>query len=420
MVRVRIAPSPTGIPHIGTTRTALFNYLFAKHNKGKFILRIEDTDRARLVPESEKAIHEILEWLGLSWDEKYVQSERLNIYKEHAKILKDKDFLYEDDNALRFKMPKVGSTFWMDAIGNKKILFENKTQEDFVAIKSDGYPTYNFANVVDDHLMKITHVIRGDEFISSTPKHIALYKVFGWEMPVFVHLPIILGPDKAKLSKRHGAKSVLDYRDEGYLKEALLNFMVLLGWNPGGDKEIMTIEEMIKLFDLKDVNTNSPIFDIKKLQWMNGVYIRQLKVDELRSKIKDQRSKIQLKIKNLDEEMFDKLVLLAQTRMETLNDFYEFTKWIFTDEKIVLSQKEREIAKELLHSFSTIEQWSNEAILVTIKNVLANNKVKMSLIYKIITGQETGLPLPQTLEILGKEKTIQKIKQNLSADRQDL
>ncbi|MDO8461115.1 MAG: glutamate--tRNA ligase [bacterium] len=416
MVRVRIAPSPTGIPHIGTTRTALFNYLFAKHNNGKFILRIEDTDRARLVPESEKAINEILEWLDIKWDEKYVQSERLNIYKEHAKILKDKDFLYEDDNALRFKMPKIGSTSWMDAIGNKKILFENKTQEDFVAIKSDGFPTYNFANVVDDHLMKITHVIRGDEFISSTPKHIQLYKAFDWEPPVFAHLPVILGSDHQKLSKRHGAKSVLDYRDEGYLKEALLNFMVLLGWNPGGDKELMNLEEMIKLFDLKDVNTASPIFDIKKLQWMNGVYIRQLKVDELSSKFKVQSSKV----REIDNELLGKLVVLAQTRMETLNDFYEFTKWIFTDEKIILNEKEKEIAKNLVDNFLSIQDWSNEVILSSIKKILEKNKIKMSTIYKIITGKEAGLPLPQTLEILGKEKTIQKIKQNLSADRQDL
>ena len=416
MVRVRIAPSPTGIPHIGNTRTALFNYLFAKHNKGKFILRIEDTDRARLVPESEKAIHEILEWLGLNWDEKYVQSERLNIYQEHAKILKDKGSLHQDSGAFRFKMSKEGLTSWTDAIGNKKISFENKTQEDFIAIKSDGYPTYNFANVVDDHLMQISHVIRGDEFISSTPKHIQLYKAFGWEMPVFAHLPVIFGVDREKLSKRHGAKSVLDYRDEGYLKEALLNFMALLGWNPGGDKEIMTIKDLIKLFDLKDVNTNSPIFDIKKLQWMNGVYIRQLKVDELSSKFKVQSSKF----KNINDSLLQKLIPLAQTRINTLNDFYEFTKWIFTDGKIVLSQEEKEIAKNLVDNFLSIQDWSSEVILSSIKKILAESKIKMSIVYKIITGQEKGLPLPQTLEILGKEKTIQKIKQNLSADRQDL
>ncbi len=264
--------------------------------------------------------------------------------------------------------------------------------------------------------MQISHVIRGDEFISSTPKHIQLYKAFGWEMPVFAHLPVIFGVDREKLSKRHGAKSVLDYRDEGYLKEALLNFMALLGWNPGGDKEIMTIKDLIKLFDLKDVNTNSPIFDIKKLQWMNGVYIRQLKVDELSSKFKVQSSKF----KNINDSLLQKLIPLAQTRINTLNDFYEFTKWIFTDGKIVLSQEEKEIAKNLVDNFLSIQDWSSEVILSSIKKILAESKIKMSIVYKIITGQEKGLPLPQTLEILGKEKTIQKIKQNLSADRQDL
>lgn len=403
-IRVRIAPSPTGIPHIGNTRTALFNYLFAKHNQGMFLLRIEDTDRARIVAESEKAIYEILSWLGLQWDEEYKQSERLDIYKEHGKILQEKGLAYEDNGAIRFKMSKEGITEWVDAIGEKHISFENKTQEDFVIIKSDSFPTYNFANVVDDHLMQISHVIRGDEFISSTPKHIQLYEAFSWKHPVFAHLPVILGPDKTKLSKRHGAKSVLDYRNEGYLKEALLNFMVLLGWNPGGDREILSIEEMISLFDLKDVNTSSPVFDVHKLMWFNGYYIRNLSEDELFLRIKD----LGLTIK--DEQLAKKLIPLAQTRMNTLNDFYTLTKHFFEEPEIILDEKEKEVAKKLLDVFTNVLAWKKEDILQFLKQVLEQEKTRMTMFYKILTGKESGLPLPESLVILGKEKTIERLK----------
>ncbi|MDP2585498.1 MAG: glutamate--tRNA ligase family protein, partial [Candidatus Levybacteria bacterium] len=184
-VRVRIAPSPTGIPHIGNTRTALFNYAFAMHNKGKFIVRIEDTDQARIIPGAKEAIFEILNWLGISWDEEYTQSERKDIYKEHAESLIKKGLAYEDEGAVRFKIPIGREISWTDAIGNKKISFKTDIVEDFVILKSDGFPTYHLANVIDDHLMNISHVIRGDEWISSTPKHILLYEAFGWELPVF-------------------------------------------------------------------------------------------------------------------------------------------------------------------------------------------------------------------------------------------
>lgn len=407
MVRVRIAPSPTGIPHIGNTRTALFNYLFAKRHNGVFILRIEDTDQARLVQGSEEALYEILTWLGLSWDEKYVQSKRIDTYLEHAMLLKEKDLAYDDDGAIRFRMPKDGESAWTDAIGNKAISFQNNIQEDFIILKRDGFPTYNFANVVDDHLMGITHVIRGDEFISSTPKHIQLYKAFGWQHPVFAHLPVILGPDKQKLSKRHGAKSVLDYRDEGFLKEALLNYMVLLGWNPGNDQEIMSIDEMITLFDLPGVNTASPIFDAKKLTWMNGLYIRQASLDELKSKIKSQNAKI-------DDKLLDKLIPLAQTRMETLNDFYTLTEHFFVEPEIMLDEKEKVIAQDLALGLKAIKKWTDKTIFSVLKNVMQENSVRMPVLYKIITGQPNGLPLSQSLVILGKDETIKRLLHLLS------
>jgi len=408
MVRVRIAPSPTGIPHIGTTRTALFNYLFARHAKGKFIVRIEDTDQARIVSGAQEAIFEILTWLGISWDEKYIQSERKSIYKEHADILVKKGFAYKDEGAIRFKIPADQEISWVDAVGNKKISFKTDIIEDFVILKSDGFPTYHLASVVDDHLMNISHVIRGDEWLSSAPKHLLLYKSFSWSPPIFAHTPNILGPDHQKLSKRHGAKSVLDYRNEGYLKEAILNFMGLLGWNPGGDKEIMDINEMIKLFDLKEINTASPIFDIKKLEWMNGEYIRMMDNKNLKTlllEFYDQDEDVLAYLKN-DSKALDLILDLAKTRMKTLKVFKDLVLAKIPE----LSKEEKNVAKILLENFSAIKNWNKITILSAMKKVLDTNKTKGSILYKITTGFEKGLPLPDSLEVLGKEKTLERIR----------
>lgn len=295
-VRVRIAPSPTGNPHIGTAWQALFDYVFAKKNNGKFIFRLEDTDRERLVPGSVEVIKETLNWLELPYDEgpdkdggfgPYVQSERIEIYKKYADELLEKGLAYKDEGAIRFKVAKEGETSWTDLIGNKKITFKNETQEDFVILKTDGYPTYNFANVIDDHLMEISHVIRGNEFVSSTPKHLMLYQAFGWTPPEFAHLPVLVGADRSKLSKRHGAKSALEFRDEGFLREAILNFLALLGWTHPEGREIFSLEEMIQVFDLKDFNSASAYFDITKLEWMNGEYIRKMSDEELAKRLEE-------------------------------------------------------------------------------------------------------------------------------------
>src|SRR3972149_9058176 len=267
-VRVRYAPSPTGTPHIGNIRTALFNFLFARSQKGRFILRIEDTDRQRLIVDSNIKIKESLKILGLNWDgEEIYQSKRLDLYQKHLEILKKKQLTYNKEGAWYFKVEKGKKISWQDLL-HGPINFSSDVIEDFVIVKSDGFPTYHFASVVDDYLMQITHVIRGDEWISSTPKHLLLYESFSWKAPIFAHLPVILGPDKTKLSKRHGAKSILDFRDEGYLRGALLNYMALLGWKPSGEKsimhpgmiivdrqEIMPLELMIDVFDLSEVNT---------------------------------------------------------------------------------------------------------------------------------------------------------------------
>lgn len=404
--RVRFAPSPTGIPHIGNTRTALFNFLFAKHNNGRLILRIEDTDRARFVKEAESAIIEILEWLGISWDEKFIQSERLEIYREHAQILKQKKLVYEDEGALRFKMPKDDETSWNDAVGNKKITFKNETQEDFIILKSDGYPTYNFANVVDDYLMNITHVIRGEEFISSTPKHVQLYKAFGWNSPVFAHLPVILGPDRSKLSKRHGAKSVLDYKSEGYIKEALLNFMVLLGWNPGDDKEQLSIDEMIKFFDLKDINTANPIFDIKKLDWLNGVWIRS--ISDLDSRLKEFYKDEEDVLRTLGSDKSDLFIESASSRMKTLADFRDLISQNSDEKK---SNEDKDTSNKLLEYLNDKlgQDWQNDKLLSVLKDFSKQENVSFKKIYFLMTGKAQGIGILELNKIYGRDLFIKNL-----------
>ncbi len=417
-VRVRIAPSPTGSPHIGTAWQALFDYVFAKKHKGVFILRLEDTDRARFVPESVNQIKETLTWLGFDYDEgpdiggsygPYVQSERLNIYKKYAGELLEKNRAFEDNGALRFRVSKEGKTSWKDLIGDKEISFENSIQEDFVIIKNDGFPTYNFANVIDDHLMEISHVIRGSEFISSTPKHLMIYNAFGWKPPYFAHLPVLVGADRSKLSKRHGAKSALEFRDEGYLKDAVINFLALLGWTHPLGKEIFSLSEMIDVFNFKDFNQASAYFDIKKLEWMNVEYIRKSQISNLKSQISNFYGD---KFKKIDDKIFTQFVELAQTRMKTLNDFYILVRPYFEQGNVQLTEKEKEISKNLFDLLSNSKTWDEKSILVMLKKTTQETSCSMKELYKIFTGQESGLPLPQALEIIGKENTLNKLSKN--------
>ena len=414
MVRVRFAPSPTGIPHIGNTRTALFNYLFAKSRDGEFILRIEDTDRKRIVKGAEDAILEILEWLSIKPDGEVLhQSERPEIYKKYAEMLLDKKIAYEKEGAVWVKMPDDKNFSWTDLVGNKKINFSGKDQEDFVILKSDGFPTYHLANVVDDYLMKITHVIRGEEWISSTPKHIHLYQSFDWEMPQFAHLSVILGPDKTKLSKRHGAKSALDYRSDGYLKEALLNYMALLGWNPGGDREVMTMDEMIKLFKIEDINTANPIFDNTKLEWLNGVWIRTIASDKIKNKKENLKNRL-LEFYKDDEEILSLLnspksqllINAASSRMKTLSDFktlisIKSSRKKTKEEKNIADKLLRHLEKELKNG-----DWEDEKFLAALKNFSKSQNVPFKTIYFLLTRKEQGIGLLELNQIYGKEYFI--------------
>lgn len=413
-IRVRFAPSPTGIPHIGNTRTALFNYLFARASGGKFILRIEDTDQKRIVKGAEEAILEILEWLGIKPDGSVVhQSDRLKIYNEHVKELIDGKKAYEKEGAVWVKVPHERRFGWTDGVGNKKISFLGKDVDEFVILKSDGFPTYHLANVVDDHLMGITHVIRGEEWISSTPKHIYLYEALGWKdnMPEFAHLPVILGPDHTKLSKRHGAKSVLDYRSEGFLKEALINFMVLLGWNPGGEKEQFSLSELEKIFSLKQINTANPVFDIKKLAWLNGVWIRELGENDFEKRLREFYSRDN-EVSDVLDNKTTKGVLLAaaKSRMKTLADFKPLVSE--KESKREYTIKEIKIAGQLLEHLKNElgDNWTEERLINSLRKFNKEKDVPFKTIYFVLTGKDQGLPLGELLKIRHKDFFINNLK----------
>jgi glutamyl/glutaminyl-tRNA synthetase len=412
MVKVRFAPSPTGVPHIGGIRTALFNFLFAKANNGEFILRIEDTDQKRLVPGAEEAILESLDWLGVNFDGKPIhQSERLEIYKKYAQELLDKKIAHKKEDAVWVKVPKDRRFEWEDQVGKKKISFLGKDVDEFVVLKSDGFPTYHLANIVDDHLMEITHVLRGEEWISSTPKHLYLYESFGWTPPNFAHLPVILGSDKTKLSKRHGAKSALDYKNEGFVKEALLNFMALLGWNPGGDKEQMDLSFMIKNFKLEDINTANPIFDIKKLEWLNGVWIRTLNGEKKLKENLEEFYKANNEVnKKLKSDSACDLVNAAASRMKTLADFQN----LISIERQRDMTKEEKVIADKLYKFLIEElgnnSWENEKFLAALKNFSKNENLPFKTIYFLLTGKEHGIGLLELNQIYGKDFFITNFK----------
>lgn len=403
-IKVRFAPSPTGIPHVGNIRTALFNYFFAKANNGKFILRIEDTDQARIVEGAIDAIKESLSWLGVEWDEYVVQSERLNRYKEKAYELVEKGLAKEEEAAVRFIIPEDGATSWEDKVGNKKIEFKNSEIEDFIILKKDGFPTYHLANVIDDNTMGITHVIRGEDWIPSTPKHILLYEAFGWGIPVFVHVPNILGTDGKKLSKRKGAKSVLDFKNEGFLSEALLNYLMLLGWSPKDDRELLSREEILKAFSLDKINVAPAIFDQKKLEWMNGEYIRKSQ----NSKIKSQILELEPELAKLDQEIMEKLIEPAKTRMKTLAEFKDLVLPFI--QKQEGKNSDTEIRLEIAERLGAVSEWNKEEIGQALKDLLTAKNLRFPDLYQILIGKKQGLPLGDVFEILGKDKTLEFIK----------
>lgn len=422
-VIVRYAPSPTGIPHIGNIRTALYNFLLAKSQKGKFILRIEDTDRKRFVPQSVKAIEDSLKALGLNWDEVYRQSERLSIYQRDLELLATKGFAYDDSGAWRFKVkshpfddlrmtlssPKGQSQSaklkWNDGV-HGPVEFATDVIEDFVILKSDGYPTYHFASVVDDHDLKITHVLRGDEWISSTPKHLLLYQAFGWESPQFIHVPPILGPDKKKLSKREGARSVLEYIDDGYLPEALVNFLALLGWSPKGDKELFTLNELIAEFSTERLNKNSPIFNLEKLNWFNRKYLANYTPKDLLSKVRKFSKKAEL----TSDERLMMILSLIHDRMTTLADFDKYSGIFFEKGKETPPPKEK--ARQAKEAVEKIEKWDEKTIEESLGKYIKENNLNPSDFkntLRLAVFADNTPSIYQSLAVLEKGEVLSRI-----------
>ncbi len=443
-VRVRFAPSPTGYLHVGGARTALYNWLFARHHGGRFLLRIEDTDVKRSTPEMTENILKSLQWLGLVWDEELVfQSQRLDVYREVAdKLVKDglayycytpeggdecveiaPDEIGDRKVAIKFRVPKSEKIEFNDLIRGH-ILFEGKDIKDFVIMKSDGYPTYQLAVVVDDHEMGITHVIRGEDHIPNTPKQILIYKAMGWEIPEFAHLPMILGPDKKKLSKRHGAVSVLEYKKQGYLSEALFNFLALLGWSPGEDREIVPREEMIQLFDIKRVGKRAAVFDMQKLNWINSVYIRMKSDDELFELVKPFFEEAGVE----DSALIKKLIPLYKERARTLRDFVELSRYFYSevteyDEKGVKKhfKHPEQVAQRLrfcLDELKKVEEWNAAALEHVVRNTAEKLEVSASkLIHPIrlsITGMTFGPGLFELMEALGRDTVISRLEKAIS------
>jgi glutamyl-tRNA synthetase len=476
-VRVRYAPSPTGFPHVGNIRTALFNWIFARHAGGTFTVRIEDTDVARTVPGALEGILDGLRWLGLDWDEgpeiggeygPYFQSQRLPLYKQAAeRLISQGDAYYcfcsperletmraeqarrkvppgydrhcrnltpeqiKEQQAkgiipvVRFKMPLTGQTEFDDIIRGR-VRFENSTIDDFVLLKSDGYPTYHLASIVDDHAMHTSHVIRGEEWLSSTPRHILLYRAMGYQPPFFAHLPMILGPDRAKLSKRHGATSITEYRDQGFLPEAMFNFLALLGWSLDDKTEIISRDELVKNFSLERISQTAAIFNQEKLAWMNGIYIRQLSAEEfVRRALPFLESGLPASIKRpLDPEYIRKVMPLIQERVRLLTEVAELSLFFFEEkleyEPSMLIEKKMdaggtlralEVSMERLVPLESFEAGALEAVLRPLAEELGLKAGQLFGTLRVATtGRAVAPPLFETMAILGKERTLERIR----------
>ncbi len=472
-IRVRIAPSPTGIPHIGNTRTAFYNFLFARHHGGKFYVRIEDTDRARLIPESLPKIMEILDWLKIEYDNKpvYVQSEHLENYKKAADELIQKNKAYycfcseerlkklkEEQTArhepprydrhclsltpqeinqkikngeryvIRLKIPENREISWVDLIRGK-ITVNSKELDDQVLLKSDGFPTYHLAVIFDDNLMKITHVLRGAEWISSTPKHILLYEAFGYEKPLWGHLPLILGPDRAKLSKRHGAQSALEYRDAGYLPEAILNTMLFWGWSPKNDQQFFSTPEMIEKFDIDGINKNDPVVDLKKLDYFNGYYIRQKSSQELFDLMNPY---MQDDEKKWGREKILMIIPLIKDRLRKLSEWKELTRGFFVAPDVkqtatllqaidgVCNRKPEsmQILQKILDYLKNPAVWDNNDVWQTgLRKIADEFKIKHGDLFMILRiavwGEKITPPLYETMKVIGNSESLDRIQKLL-------
>ncbi|MGI1691564.1 glutamate--tRNA ligase [Thermoanaerobacter uzonensis] len=464
-VRARFAPSPTGSLHIGGARTALFNWLFARHNGGKFILRVDDTDLERSTEESMKGILDGLRWLGIDWDEGPIyQSQRIEEYRKFAnKLLEEGKAYYcfctkeeleemrkqaEREGrppmytgkcrnltkeqiveylrqgrkpAIRLKVPQQGKTVVHDIIRGD-VEFDNSTFDDFIIMKSDNMPTYNFATVVDDYQMGITHVIRAEEHLSNTPKQILIYEALGLGIPQFAHVSMVLAPDRSKLSKRHGATSVQEFRDQGYLPEAIVNYITLLGWMPKGGEEIFDVSKSIKEFTLERVSKNPAVYDVQKLTWINGHYIRNYDLDKLTEAVIPF-----LKAKNLIREDFDydyikKIVSAVREREKTLVDIADAMSYYFTEvneyeekgvKKYFTKEKVVDILRKAVVILKKVEPFNKFTTEESYRKLVEELQISSGELFHptrlAISGRTFGPGLFDIMELLGKERTIERI-----------
>jgi glutamyl-tRNA synthetase len=472
-VRVRIAPSPTGDPHVGTAYIALFNYCFARKNGGTFLLRIEDTDRARSTKESEEAILRALHWVGLTWDEgpdiggphgPYRQSERADIYAHHAKILLERERAYRcfctaerlaelreqqkrekrstlgydglcraiaradserraaagEPFVVRLAMPRDGKLTFRDNLRGE-LEFDNAQSDDQVLLKSDGFPTYHLANVVDDHLMEITHVIRAEEWISSTPKHVVLYDAFGWQAPEWIHMPLLRNADKSKISKRKNPVSLDYYRDAGILPEALLNFLGLMGWSIGGDREKFTLEEMVEGFSFDRISLGGPVFDLEKLSWLNGNYIRDLTPAELVARLLGWR---------LSPGHVERVTALVRERIRRLDELIPATEYFFSGDLdyaavhkdlVPKGRTGKEVAAALADLLEQMEAARGPFVAAALESLArafceakAFPAKDLFMVLRLaVTGRAASPPLFETMEVLGKELVRRRIRNTI-------
>ncbi len=405
-----MAPSPTGFQHIGGVRTFLFNWLFARGQGGECLLRIENTDTSREVAESVEQVKSSLAWLGVDWDgEVAFQLDRLERCQSEARRLVVEGKAYEDEGAIRFRMPNEGTTGWDDAVKGR-IEFPNEQLEDLVLVRTDGRPTYNFASPVDDWLDGITHVIRGDDHVSNTPKQILILEALGSPLPVYAHVPNVFGEDGKKLSKRHGAVSAGEFRQAGYLAPALMNFLSLLGWAPDGETTIMSQQELIERFSLERVGLSPATFDYAKLDWMNGVYLRDLApneyADTLLAYLREQGY-------DWDEDRIRAAAPLVQEKIARLGEFPGFAGFLFHDVEPDPSQLDPDILQAAAAALEEVEQWTAEQLELALKQLCERLGVKPRQAFPpvrvAVTGSKVSPGLYESLELLGQEESLARI-----------
>jgi len=462
-VRVRFAPSPTGFLHIGGVRTALFNWLYARQQKGVFILRIEDTDQSRSTDESIQAIIEGMKWVGLDWDEgPYRQTERMDLYRSHAMTLLDRGQAYwcickadelearrkeaeakglsprydgrcrnlgianpSGEAAMRFKAPQEGQTVVDDLIKGK-IVFDNNVLDDLIILRSNGYPTYNFSVVVDDALMHITHVVRGDDHLTNTPRQVPIFQALGFPVPRFGHLPMILGSDKARLSKRHGATSIMAYKDMGYLPDAMVNYLVRLGWSHG-DQEVFTRQELIEKFSWKNVQASAAVFNPDKLLWMNAEYIKRSPPGEVAQALVPLLAQGGLKneVADVSAQWLTQLVVLVKERAKTLVEMVEWVKPYFGQAvtfeeeaaKKFLTPAIAPVLQKLLSRFEALSNFSKQTWEESFKSLVEEEGLKMGQLAQpvrvALTGRTASPGLFEVMEVLGRDRTLFRLRQGI-------